>query len=351
MLKKRTKINDNLYFSNMILVTGATGLVGSHLALRLIENGEKVRAIYRNEQSRTQVKSLFEGYEKRDCYESIEWINADLNDLTTLEIAFEGIQRVYHCAALVSFDPKDEKALRKINIEGTANVVNFCLAKNISKLCHLSSIATLGDLKEKETQFSEKSEWNAEKNHSDYAITKYGAEMEVWRGQQEGLSVIVFNPGVILGPGFWNKGSGSLFLNVAKGMPFYTNGATAFVGVDDVVALMIKGMNSEISGERFVVVAENNTFKELLSLIAEALQLKKPSVLIPFWVTELTWRMDALYAMVFRQKIRFSKETARASQERNTYSHNKVKETFGYDFKNTKECILDTVTLQSKIKP
>lgn len=334
----------------MILVTGATGLVGSHLALRLIENGEKVRAIYRKEQSRTQVKSLFEAYEKESLFESIEWIKADLNDLTTLEIAFDGIQRVYHCAALISFDPKDEKELRKTNIEGTANIVNFCLAKNINKLCHLSSIATLGDLKEHETQFSEKSEWNAEKNHSDYAITKYGAEMEVWRGQQEGLSVIVFNPGVILGPGFWNKGSGSLFLNAAKGMPFYTKGATAFVGVEDVVALMTKGMNSEISGERFVVVAENGTFKALLSLIAEALQLKKPSVLIPSWVTELAWRLDAVNAMVFRQKRRFSKETARASQETNTYCHKKVRETFGYDFKNIKDCVFDTVVLQSKIK-
>ena len=140
----------------MILVTGATGLVGSHLALRLIENGEKVRAMYRNETSITQVQSLFNAYDKLSMFESIEWVKADINDITSLELAFKNVERVYHCAALISFDPKDEQALRKTNIEGTANIVNFCLANQIQKLCYVSSIATLGDLKETETIFSEK---------------------------------------------------------------------------------------------------------------------------------------------------------------------------------------------------
>jgi nucleoside-diphosphate-sugar epimerase len=334
----------------MILVTGATGLVGSHLALRLIENGEKVRAMYRNETSITQVQSLFNAYDKLSMFESIEWVKADINDITSLELAFKNIERVYHCAALISFDPKDEQALRKTNIEGTANIVNFCLANQIQKLCYVSSIATLGDLKETETIFSEKTEWNPEKNHSDYAITKYGAEIEVWRGQQEGLSVIVFNPGVILGPGFWNNGSGALFTAITKGMPFYTHGSTGFVGISDVTKLLIQGMNSEISGSRFVLVAENCTFKEILSLIAKTLQLKEPTRAIPAWISELAWRLDSLVAIVFRKKRKFTKDTARASQEKNSYSNLKVKETFNYEFKNCKDSIFETVTVQSKMK-
>ena len=188
------------YLYKMVLITGATGLVGSHLALHLLENNERIRAIYRTKTSIEKTKSLFKLYGKESLFEQIEWIEADINDIPSLEIAFKGVEYVYHCAALISFDPKDEKKLRKINIEGTANIVNFCLAFNVKKLCHVSSIAALGDLMEHETLITEETIWNPEKHHSDYAISKYGAEMEIWRGLQEGLPVVIINPGVILGP-------------------------------------------------------------------------------------------------------------------------------------------------------
>src|SRR6476620_11680079 len=125
----------------MVLITGATGLVGSHLALHLAENGESVRAIYRSLASLQKAKSLFALYRKESLFDKIEWVHADIIDIPSLYSAFENIEFVYHCAALVSFDPNDEKALRKTNIEGTANIVNFCLQFNVVKLCHVSSIA------------------------------------------------------------------------------------------------------------------------------------------------------------------------------------------------------------------
>ncbi len=172
----------------MILVTGATGLLGSHLVLHLIENGAKVRAIYRSPDSLEKTKSLFKGYQKENLFDKIEWVEADITEIPALELAFKKIRQVYHCAALISFDPAEENQLRKINIEGTANIVNFSIAYQIEKLCYVSSIAALGDLKEFENTVTEDTEWNPEKHHSDYAISKFGAEMEIWRGQQEGIA-------------------------------------------------------------------------------------------------------------------------------------------------------------------
>ena len=207
----------------MILVTGGTGLVGSHLLLHLLEKGENVRAIYRNKKNIVKVKSLFDYYDKVDLVDKIDWIEADILDIPSLEIAFENVDYVYHCAGFISFDPNDENQLRKVNIEGTANIVNFCIAKKIVKLCHVSSIAALGDLTANQIILTENTEWNPEKLHSDYAISKYGAEMEIWRGQQEGLKAVIVNPGVIFGPRFWNQGSGAFFSTIKKGIPFYLN--------------------------------------------------------------------------------------------------------------------------------
>ena len=337
----------------MILVTGATGLVGSHLALQLIENGENIRAIYRNSTSKIATKTLFELYGKGNLFENIEWIQADITDIPSLEFAFANVDSVYHCAALISFDPKDEALLRKTNIEGTANIVNFSIAKGVKKLCYLSSIAALGDLKEHEIRITEKTDWNPEKPHSDYAISKYGAEMEIWRGQQEGLKVAVLNPGIILGPGFWNKGSGALFSAVANGLPFYTKGFTGFVAVSDVVALLILAMNKmeddeNNNGQRFVIIEDNYSYQTILNAIAEALKVKKPRFYASKWVTEIGWRLNWITSELFRQKRKISKDSARASHSTSLYSNEKAKAVFGFQFKNTIDYINEIVALQSK---
>lgn len=195
----------------MILVTGGTGLVGATLLLHLTENEAKVTAIYRNLSKTERVKTFFKHQNKSQNFDKINWIEADILDIPSLEKAFSNIDTVYHCAALISFDPKDEALLRKTNIEGTANIVNFCIDKKVKKLCHVSSIAALGDLKEHEKIVSEATEWNPEVFHSDYAISKYGAEMEVWRGFKEGVEVVIVNPGVVFGSLLWEEGSGAFF--------------------------------------------------------------------------------------------------------------------------------------------
>ncbi|MFN3967789.1 NAD-dependent epimerase/dehydratase family protein [Flavobacterium sp.] len=318
----------------MILVTGGTGLVGAHLLLQLAENEVGIRAIYRNKKSIDKTKSLFRLYQKEALFNKIEWVEADIIDIPSLEIAFQNIEYVYHCAALISYDPNDEDQLRKTNIEGTANIVNFCLAYKVKKLCHVSSIAALGDLKPHEKQITEETEWNPEAPHSDYAISKYGAEMEIWRGQQEGLRVVIVNPGVIFGTGFWEQGSGVFFTAVKKGFPFYTKGSTGYVGVIDVVKIMIQLLKSDINGERFSLIAENLTFKEVIYTIAEKLKAKKPKTEAKPWMLAIAWRLDWFVATVFRTKRQLSKYSVNAILSDDIISNDKIKNALNFEFQS-----------------
>lgn len=325
----------------MILVTGATGLVGSHLLMALLENNQTVRAIYRNHAALEKTKSLFHNYNKAALFDVVEWVQADITDVPSLEPIFQNIESVYHCAALISFDPSDEKTLRKTNIEGTANVVNFCLAYQVKKLCYVSSIAALGDLKASEKIITEETEWNPEIAHSDYAISKYGAEMEVWRGQQEGLFVTVVNPGVILGPGFWDAGSGLLFTQIAKGFPFYTKGTSGFVAVTDVVKSMIQIMESKNNGSRFIVVAENISYETIVKTIATALHVKAPGLYAKPWMTEMYWRVESLLGFVFGKKRALNQTTARTIHQTDWYSNEKIKSELHFQFQDIQQYILE----------
>ncbi len=323
----------------MNLVTGGTGLVGAHLLLHLLQKGEKVRALFRSENSIQKTKDLFNQLNYSDLFYQIEWFPGNVNDIPSLELAFENIDYVYHCAALISFDGVEEENLRKINIEGTANMVNCALAFGVKKFCYVSSIAALGDLKENETIITEETEWNPEKPHSDYALSKFGAEMEIWRAEQEGLHCVIVNPGVILGSGFWNSGSGEIFMKVKNGIPFYTKGSTGFVAVEDVVSIMHKLMKSEISGERFTIISENIVFKDLIYWISEGINNKKPTILANPWMTSIAWRLDWFFSAVFFQKRRFSRATAKSLHTVDLYSNDKIKNRLNFEFQPIKEVV------------
>ncbi|MFC3334583.1 NAD-dependent epimerase/dehydratase family protein [Flavobacterium palustre] len=325
----------------MILVTGGTGLVGAHLLLHLIENGEKVRAIYRQEKGIQKTKSLFQHYDKLPLFDAIEWVQADILDIPSLEHAFVTITKVYHCAAFISFNPAEEEILRKINIEGTANIVNFCIAKGVQKLCHVSSTAALGDLASHENIITEETEWNPEKYHSDYAISKYGAEMEVWRGQQEGLEVIIVNPGVIIGPGFEDQGSGQLIKKVADGLLFYTYGKTAFVAVDDVVRIMIELMESSICNERFIVIGQNIIFRDLFNTIADTLKVKRPSIEARPFLLKLTWILYWFLNLFSQKSNNISKDTLQSLLNNKEFSNQKIKTAINVSFLDIHQYIRD----------
>lgn len=323
----------------MILVTGGTGLVGSHVLFQLVNANEKVRAIHRKDSDLNAVKRVFSYYSDQadDLFDSIEWLIADITDVVSLEKAFENVTQVYHCAALVSFDKRDYAAMRLINIEGTANMVNFALVNKVEKFCFVSSIATLE--KNGKEVINENNEWNNETNNYGYAITKYGAEIEVWRASQEGLNVVIVNPGVILGAGFWHKGTGELFTKAYHEFKFYTNGSTGFVAVTDVAKAMIQLMQSEVVNERFVLVSENKTFKELFFAIAEYFNKKKPSIEVGSVLSGIAWRLEWLKSTLTGKSPLITKHSAKASLSNYAYSSQKIKDTIGFEFEPFNETI------------
>ncbi|KZE83105.1 NAD-dependent epimerase [Myroides marinus] len=318
----------------MILVTGGTGLVGAHLLLHLLQSEDAVRAIYRNEESIKKTKAFFALNNQAKLFLKIEWVKADLIDVPALEVAFKDINYVYHCAALVSFEPKDEKKLRKTNIEGTANIVNLSIAFNIKKLCYVSSIAALGETLAKDKVITETTDWNPELYHGDYAITKYGAEMEVWRGTQEGLDVIIVNPGIIFGRGFGYEGSGAFFQKVKKDFPFYTKGIAGIVGVNDVVNAMCMLMNSEVKNERFALVSDNISYQELINYIADLMGKKHPSIKVSRTSSVLAWKLDNFVSLITRKKRSFTRSLAQASHSKYIYDCSKIKNTISFEFEH-----------------
>ena len=328
----------------MILVTGGTGLVGSHLLYHLSLENESIRAIYRSVSTLEKVKNVFFSYTNdATLFEKIEWFQADITDVPSMIPAFFGIKHVYHCAAFISFNPTDYREMRKINIHGTAIIVNLAIDAKIEKFCYVSSIAAVGESLTNEL-ITEENEWNNELDNSGYSITKFGAEMEVWRASQEGVKVVIVNPGVILGGGFWDSGSGKLFSQVYNGFDYYTEGITGFVAVKDVVKAMILLMKSDVSNERFILVAENKSFKEIFFAIAAAFGKKRPSKKVTSWQTEIFWRVAWLISKINGKEPLLSKYSARSAHSISTYSSKKIQHMNNFEFEKIEKTIQEITT-------
>jgi dihydroflavonol-4-reductase len=327
----------------MILVTGGTGLVGSHLLYFLLKDGQTVRAIRRKSSDLKAVKEVFSFYSetseiRENLFRKIEWVDADITEVPSLSEAFIGITHVYHAAAFISFKSKDYNKLKKNNIEGTANIVNLCLTNNIQKLIHVSSIATLGK-EDNGNLISEKTEWNPENENSVYSISKYGAEMEVWRATQEGLDAVIVQPGVIIGSGHWNSGSGVIFNSVAKGIPFYTPGGIGIVDVKDVVKTMVLLMHNQVVNESFVLVGKNIYYRELLSEIALNLNKKPPNKKAPKWVLMLFSKFDWMFALLPGKSQKLPKSTVSTLYKISFYDTSKIENELNFSFTPHKETL------------
>ncbi len=330
----------------MILVTGGTGLVGSHLLKQLIKGEESIRAIYRDEKSLNKIKHFFDLFEVSwsDVLKKVEWIKSDLLNPAVLEDAFIGVEYVYHCAAMVSFNKRDKNQMLKVNIEGTSNVVNLSLDYNIKKLCYVSSTAAIGNTTNGDF-ITEKFDWQNDVALSKYSISKYFAEMEVWRGSEEGLDVVIVNPSIIIGGGDWNSSSSNLFLKVWNGLRFYTLGVNGFVYINDVVKSMTELMNSDIKNERYLVIAENLTFQTLFNYISEYLNKPYPLILVRKWMTSVICNVEAIKSFLFKSNPLVTKESADSAMRITKYSNQKIKKDLQFEFTPIKIAVKETADL------
>lgn len=314
----------------MVLVTGASGFLGGELVKQLLANGESVRIIVRKSSNLTHLQ---------DVIHQLDVVEADILDVPSLEIAFEGIEKIYHSAAIIGYDESYYDAMYKTNIEGTANVVNVALTKNVKKILHVSSIAAIGgkpnELITEETKW-EKNQWTTH-----YGITKMLAEREIWRGISEGLDAVIVNPGIIIGVGNdEHKSLIQLFKRIAtQKMPFYTNGSNGFIDVEDVAKVSILLMNSEMKSERYILINENISFKNYFKKIAKVLHVEAPKRALNKTNGNLFVMADWFLSKVTGKKRGLTKENLKISLERFSYSNKKIKKVLDIDFLDFDETI------------
>lgn len=295
----------------MILVTGGSGLLGSILIEQLLQQGKQVRAIYHRTALQHQPSNL------------LQQVQCDILDMEHLADAMQGVEQVYHCAGLVSFNKKDVQRLYQINVEGTANIVNTCLDAGVKKLLHVSSVAALGRIREDEP-ITEKMQWTPQTSNSRYGQSKYLGEMEVWRGVAEGLEAIVINPTIILGPGDWENGSTAIFKSVYNEFPWYTTGTTGFVDVRDVALAMTALMDLPLSGHKFIISAHNESYQNVFFAIADAFNKKRPYKKVTPLMAKLVTIAEKWRSLFTGKPPLVTKETARTAMACVNFDNSKL---------------------------
>jgi dihydroflavonol-4-reductase len=330
----------------MILVTGGTGLVGSHLLYELTRNGAQVRAFKRISSKPETVRKVFGFYSEHpdELFSRIEWFDGDITNAADVYTALKGVKKVYHAAGFVSFDRSDNADILNINIKGTENIVNACLENGIEKLCFVSSSSAIGQ-GENDELLNEEIYWTKKGKESIYATSKYQAEMEVWRGINEGLNAVIVNPSIIIGPGDWRRSSIRLFYEINKGMRFYTNGVTGYVDVRDVVKAMILLMNGEFTGERYIISAGNYTYKQIITLIADSLGKRPPDIYATPFMSKIAYWLDWAWSLLTNSKRKISKDVLAASKSNIRFSNDKIRKATGMEFIPIEESIRHTSEL------
>jgi len=313
----------------MVLVTGATGFLGSELVKQLLLKGEHIRAIKRD-------SSVIPANLKNELL--IEWIDADLLDYFSLEEAVQGIATVYHCAAFVSLNPGDKKKMRRVNIEGTVNLLNVCAAHPIKKFLHVSSVAAVGNSKKGEL-ITEKDQWEFGSGQSGYSISKYESEMEVFRAAAEGLKTVIVNPTMIIGKNAGQEGSGQLFEAVKNGLSYYPTGSFGFVDVRDVAMAMILLMESDIFGQRFIINAENWTYRDFFTAISLQMNKKPPTNELTPWMLEFARIGTGILSLFSGKSYSLSPDAARSAFKKQNFSNNRIKKALNLEFRSISESI------------
>jgi nucleoside-diphosphate-sugar epimerase len=316
-----------------VFVTGGTGLLGSHLIYALISQGERVRAIHRKTSNREilkKVTSYYKGNADELC-KLVEWTECDICDYDQLEKTMQGSGIVYHCAAAVSFENRQRDYVLNNNVKGTSNIVKACFENKTEKLCHVSSNAALG-ANDGELMVNESHGWDEAEYRSPYGTSKHLSEKEVWKGISNGLNAVIVNPTFILGPGDWSRGSSSFFSAINRGMLFSTNGVSGYVDVNDVVNSMITLVKSSISGERFIVSAENLTYHKFFKLIAESLKVRGPVFNVPRAFSYLALPFVHILELITKGKSPLTKEMIKVAWSKITYDNSKIINSTGISF-------------------
>ena len=328
----------------MIFVVGGTGYLGSHLLYNLVQLGKPVRAIYRNKEKLDyflKFRKFYPAVNER-MLDNIEWVKGDILDYYTLSEYLSGISIVYNVAGIVSFYKEDKQKLLKINAQGTANVVNACLEHKIDRLCHVSSISALGDSQDGEP-IDESRLWSKSTCPSPYSFSKFRGEMEVWRGINEGLQAVIVNPAIIIGPGMWYGSWEGIFKQISNGLNYYPTGASGYIDVMDVVRTMIRLTESEVSGERFILSAENLAHQEVLDFLAETLKKPVPARPLTPLLIKFACYLEKIRSLFTSTSPRITRQSMKSSTAVTSYSNRKIVQALSLEFTPVREALASSI--------
>lgn len=331
----------------MDLVTGGTGIVGAHVLDALLAQGRSVRALVRPGSDRSIVHRILAHYhpDGAERFARIQWWEGDLFDGDALAAAMQGVEHVYHCAAFVSFDPRDRAELFRTNIEGTAGVVNAALQAEVRRLCHVSSTATIG--RARNGASTERDLFVQDKHSSPYAISKFDAELEVHRGIAEGLDAVMVNPCVVLGPGVRGRSSMTMIERLVRGSRFHPAGTNAVVDARDVATAMTRLAREGATGERYLLIGEGLSYQRLFTLIAASAGKPAPTRRLPAWMLEVAWRAEALRTL-FGGRPMITRHTARTASRQRLYDGSKAADLLGMSFRGAEEAVRNTVAFLAR---
>ncbi|MFO7863167.1 MAG: NAD-dependent epimerase/dehydratase family protein [Salinivirgaceae bacterium] len=329
----------------MILITGGTGFVGAHLTYQLVTEGHSVRLLIRNREKISALATVFRFYDRElsDFDHLIEFSDGDVSDIFSIKEALgDDTQLVFHCAGVVSFSADDKQKLLDVNFFGTKNMVDASLATNVEKFVYVSSIAALGDSLD-EMVSEQNHKYEVDRN-SHYGISKRKGELEVWRGSQEGLTTIIVNPTVIVGPGQWSAGSPQLFKTVYKGMPFYTKGSTGFVDVRNVAQSMIKLAFSEIENEHFLLNNSNLGYQQFFNMVADNLSVRRPKYEALPWMMNFAAALLGFFGRISGTPSAINKHVAKSALTQTVYDNTKIQSVLKTDYESIEDAIAFTAS-------
>lgn len=322
----------------MNLVTGATGIVGIHIMLELLQRGEEVKALYRKDSDRNVVSQVFKYYNAENLLSKIQWCEANILDKDSVDDAMDNIDTIYHTAAMVSFCKKDHALMWATNVDGTSILINSALRHNIKTFCHVSSIGAIGN-DANGAVATEDTAWQNNENKSVYSQSKFRQEMEIWRGAEEGLNVVVVNPGVILGPGKLGRSSSLIAQTMQKGTSFYAEGTTGYIDARDLAFAMVELTNKQIYNQRFIVVGCNEKVRTIQTLFAKAFGKKAPYRKATHFILYLAAFTLKIISIFTRKQPALTRESIHAMGGNQIYSSDKLCKTIDISFKNIDDSI------------
>jgi nucleoside-diphosphate-sugar epimerase len=309
-----------------ILVTGITGLFGSHLAREFGQLGV-IHGLKRETSDLKLVDDL-----------AIHWHKGELSDMESLLESLREIDLVIHAAGLVSFASKDKEKLYEVNTSGTANLVNAMLASGVKKLVHVSSVAAIGRSAE-QMDIDEEFIWTESPLNTEYAVSKYWAELEAWRGEQEGLELIVINPSVLLGKASYGKSSAAIYSFVLEGNTFFPKGNVNYLDVRDAAKITRLLVEKGVWGERFILNKESLPYQTFFKEIASVFNKKAPSIPLPNWLISLGTISISILRLLGLTKSPLNRQTAMLAQQKTRFLNSKVQHHLAYEYYSLRESL------------